>query len=253
MLPGRTRPRLIPVLDVMGGQVVRAVGGLREKYRPISCPLTGSRKPFDVANALLQLSGATELYVADLDAITGKPVVSPAVRTLLELCPVPTWLDAGIGRSDVLDFPPAPNLRPVVGFETCRAWEILLETILEPLKRPVAFSLDLKDGRLLGNWRGWGLKNERDVMTLARRVVGMGVRTLIVLDLARVGMGGGAGTEPLLGAIRSEFPEVDLIAGGGVRNWDDVEQLGEAGATGVLVASALHDGTLALGKRAPRE
>ncbi|HEY1191505.1 MAG TPA: HisA/HisF-related TIM barrel protein, partial [Gemmata sp.] len=62
--------------------------------------------------------------------------------------------------------------------------------------------------------------------------------------LARVGTGTGSGTEPLLRAIRAEFPELDLIAGGGVRTWDDVDRLGEAGATGVLVASALHDGTL---------
>jgi phosphoribosylformimino-5-aminoimidazole carboxamide ribotide isomerase len=122
--------------------------------------------------------------------------------------------------------------------------EILLETLIEPLQRRVGFSLDLKDGRLLGDWRGWGLKNDRDVMALTRRVVGMGVRTLIVLDLARVGTGTGTGTEPLLRAIRGEFPHVDLIAGGGVRTWDDIDHLGEAGATGVLVASALHDGTL---------
>lgn len=244
MLPGRTRPRIIPVLDVMNGQVVRAAGGLREKYQAIACPLTGSRKPYDVANALLQLSGAGELYVADLDAIMGKGAVSRVVRGLLEACRVPTWLDAGIGRTDVLDFPKVPHLRLIVGSETCRVPEILLETLLEPLRRPVAFSIDLKAGRLLGNWRAWELEGERDVLSLARRVIGMGVRTLIVLDLVRVGAGSGTGTEHLLRAIRDEFPDVDLLAGGGVRNRDDVERLGEAGATGVLVASALHDRTL---------
>jgi phosphoribosylformimino-5-aminoimidazole carboxamide ribotide isomerase len=122
--------------------------------------------------------------------------------------------------------------------------EVLLETLLDPLRRPVAFSIDLKAGRLLGSWRAWEREGERDVQQLARRVIGMGVRTLIVLDLARVGTGSGTGTEPLLRAIRDEFPNIDLIAGGGVRNWEDVERLGEAGASGVLVASALHDGSL---------
>jgi phosphoribosylformimino-5-aminoimidazole carboxamide ribotide isomerase len=244
MLPGRTKPRIIPVLDVMNGQVVRAVGGLRENYQPIACPFTGSRKPYDVATALLQLAKASELYVADLDAIMGKSGVSRAVRGLLEAVPVATWLDAGIGRTDLLDFPEAPHLRPVVGFETCRVPEILLETVIEPLRRLIAFSVDLKNGRLLGNWRAWGLKNDHDAMDLVRRAIKMGVRTLIVLDLAHVGQGSGSGTEPLLRAIRDEFPDVDLIAGGGVRNWDDVERLGEAGANAVLVASALHDGTL---------
>ncbi len=238
------QPRLIPVLDVMNGRVVRAVGGQRDKYRPICCRLTGSCDPTAIARGLLGGAEADELYVADLDAITTTVAVSSAARQLLATCTVPVWLDAGIGRTDVLDFPEASNLRPVVGFETCRVWQILLETLIEPLQRRVGFSIDLRDGRLLGDWRGWGLKNDRDVLGLTRRVVEMGVGTLIVLDLARVGTGTGTGTEPLLRDIRAEFPQVDLIAGGGVRTWEDVERLGEAGASGVLVASALHDGSI---------
>ncbi|HEY1187895.1 MAG TPA: HisA/HisF-related TIM barrel protein, partial [Gemmata sp.] len=142
-----TRPRLIPVLDVMNGRVVRAVGGVRANYRPIVCPATGRTNPFDVAQTLLARARANELYVADLDAITGPGAVSPAVRALLDACEVPIWLDAGIGRTDVLDFPETLNLCPVVGFETCRVPEILLEALTEPLRRPVAFSIDLKNGQ----------------------------------------------------------------------------------------------------------
>jgi phosphoribosylformimino-5-aminoimidazole carboxamide ribotide isomerase len=242
------RPRLIPVLDVMGGQVVRAGGGLREKYQPIACPFTSSRKPFDVAGALLQMAGTSELYIADLDAITTKHIVSPAVRGVMKMWRVPTWLDAGIGRThlrDLPDLPHFPHLRPVVGFETCREPGVLTETLRVAGEPPVGFSIDLKHGRLLGNWRAWGLEGDRDALALARRVVDAGVRTLIVLDLARVGTGTGTGTEPLLMSIRREFPSVELVAGGGVKTWSDIERLGEAGADAVLVASALYDGTLA--------
>jgi phosphoribosylformimino-5-aminoimidazole carboxamide ribotide isomerase len=106
----------------------------------------------------------------------------------------------------------------------------------------------MRHGELVGDWQAWGLVNDRDALGLARRVVELGVRTLIVLDLARVGTGSGTGTEPLVRAIRGEFPDVELIAGGGVKTWADVDRLGEAGADAVLVASALHDGTL----RVPR-
>jgi phosphoribosylformimino-5-aminoimidazole carboxamide ribotide isomerase len=233
------------VLDVMGGHVVRAVGGRRENYQPIVCPFTGSRQPFDVADALLQQASAGELYVADLDAILGRAAVSRAVRTLVEMRPVPTWLDAGVGRTlTVADLPALPHVNPVVGSETCGTPDVLAEALRQAGERRVAFSIDLKHGRLLGNWRGWGLDGERDVLALARRVVEAGVRALIVLDLAHVGMGRGAGTEHLLRVIRTEFPDVELSAGGGVKSRADVDRLGEAGADAVLVASALHDGTL---------
>jgi len=238
------RPRLIPVLDVMDGHAVRAVGGDRQNYQPIACPFTGSRKPLDVAVALQSMSTSRELYIADLDAIMSRPAVSPAVCSILDALPVPTWLDAGIGRIGTRDIPPLPHLRPVVGFETCWTPELLAETLAELGGDRVAFSIDLRDGRLLGNWRGWQLQNEHDSLALARRVVEKGVRTLIVLDLARVGRGSGVGTEPLLESVRRAYPNVQLIAGGGVRTQSDVDRLGALGVDAVLVASALHQGTL---------
>jgi phosphoribosylformimino-5-aminoimidazole carboxamide ribotide isomerase len=69
---------------------------------------------------------------------------------------------------------------------------------------------------------------------------------LILLDLARVGRGAGTGTERWVAPAKSMFPGVEIVAGGGIRNWDDVRRLEDAGADAVLVASALHDGTLIL-------
>ena len=240
----RHSPRLIPVLDVMNGQAVLAVGGRRDEYQPFKCPLSGSSRLVDIADSLASLSGTHERYVADLDAIQGGRI-SRAVRSLWDELHGPMWLDAGIGpRLRARDLPTVPHLRLVVGSETCSAPNLLDDALTDANDRPVAFSIDLKAGRLLGNWRNWGLQGDRDVVSLARHVIEMGVDALIVLDLARVGTGTGTGTEPLLRAIRSEFPDIDLIAGGGVRTWADVDLLGEAGATGVLVASALHAGTL---------
>jgi phosphoribosylformimino-5-aminoimidazole carboxamide ribotide isomerase len=245
MAEDRKSPRIIPVLDVMNGFAVRAVGGRREDYQRILCPFSGSKQPRYVAEALLRLAKAQELYIADLDAIMGKAGLSQQVMRTVEMWPVPTWLDAGIGRKlRVADLPNLPHVRPVVGSETCATPDALREALTETGERPLAFSIDLKGGRLLGQWANWELEGPFDVLRLARRVVEIGVRTLVVLDLARVGTGTGTGTEPLLRAIRNEFPAIDLIAGGGVKTWEDVERLGEAGATGVLVASALHDGVL---------
>jgi phosphoribosylformimino-5-aminoimidazole carboxamide ribotide isomerase len=225
--------------------VVRAVGGRREDYQPVESHLTGCVDPITVAASLLHAAGATELYVADLDAIAGKAPVSSAVGQLIDVCRRPIWVDVGLGpfkRPSVL--PVDEHVRPVVGSETCLSPDTLRQALAETGERQLAFSIDLKHGRLLGNWRDRDLEGDGDVLTLTRQVVELGVRTLIVLDLARVGTGTGSGTEPLLRAIRAEFPGVELIAGGGVKTWADVERLGEAGADAVLVASALHDGTL---------
>lgn len=232
-------PRIIPVLDVMNSQVVRAVAGRRSEYKPVESKLTVSTHPLCVALALLERTGARELYVADLDAIRGAPAVSPAVERLARELHCELWLDAGLSARRPLSALPDPA-RPVVGTETATPHELR-----EAAGRTPIVSLDLRAGALLGDWEAWGASHAADSLAVARRAVELGAAALVVLDLARVGTGRGTGTEPLLRALRAEFPQLDLIAGGGVRDWADVDRLGAAGATGVLVASGLHDGALA--------
>ena len=63
--------RIIPVLDVMHGAVVRGVGGRRDEYRPLVSRLVPSSRPLDVADAIASHFDCREFYVADLDAILG--------------------------------------------------------------------------------------------------------------------------------------------------------------------------------------
>jgi len=83
-----------------------------------------------------------------------------------------------------------------------------------------------------------------DAYSIATQAIGFGVRRLIVLDLARVGLGTGLGTEGLCRQLAREHPEVQITAGGGIRDAEDLRRLAECGVHSVLVASALHDGQL---------
>jgi phosphoribosylformimino-5-aminoimidazole carboxamide ribotide isomerase len=239
---------LIPVLDVMGGQVVRAVGGRREQYQPLTSQLTTNTAPEEVLSALVTATGAAEVDIADLDAITGSGEISRALSKLIECNHTPVfWIDAGLrSRKSYLSIPWLPHVWPVIASETAGPAETA-EIILSMGKDdPFAFSIDLRDGQVLCNWKSWGLADARDAIGLARCVVDMGVRTLIVLDVARVGIGAGTGTNELLKEVRAEFADVELIVGGGVKTWADIDRLGKAGADAVLVASALHEGTITL-------
>jgi phosphoribosylformimino-5-aminoimidazole carboxamide ribotide isomerase len=93
----RRKTRIVPVLDIKEGCVVRAVKGLRADYRPLKSALVSSSEPQVVAEALLKASGAEELYVADLDAILGGDINGLVLNRILELCPFPVWLDGGFG------------------------------------------------------------------------------------------------------------------------------------------------------------
>jgi len=88
---------------------------------------------------------------------------------------------------------------------------------------------------------------EPEPVEIVQRAMAIGIQRVIVLELARVGTGIGPGAVGFCQAMREAFPNLELIAGGGVRNRDDVTRLKVAGADGVLVASAIHDGNLKAG------
>jgi phosphoribosylformimino-5-aminoimidazole carboxamide ribotide isomerase len=227
-------------LDLMAGQVVRGVGGRRQEYRPVISRLTPSCQPVDVAEAFRTHFGFEELYLADLDAIAGGP---PDVRTYAALRQrgFRLWVDAGVRVTATAAVLADAGIEGVVvGLETVPGPDALAEVCRDHGER-VIFSLDLKAGVPLGDRAAW---DHADAWSIAAWAVAIGVRRLIVLDLARVGEGGGTGTENLCGRLAAAYPTVQLAAGGGVRGVEDLQRLKEHGVAVALAASALHDGRL---------
>ena len=72
----------------------------------------------------------------------------------------------------------------------------------------------------------------------------MGLRRIIVLDLAQVGTGQGVSTLALSRQIAASVPDVEIVTGGGVSDVTDLVALAEAGVDVALVSSALHDGRI---------
>ena len=232
--------RIIPVLDVMNGAVVRAVGGRRAEYVAWASPLTGNTDPKDITTALLARADADTLYVADLDMLRWG--VSDWDRRFLSELPATTILDTGS-----LPLGPArPRVRSVVASEIDANAPAFVREMLSKhtCDLPPVFSVDLRDGQLLGCWQKWGARSADDVVGFVGRIVSLGFRTVILLDVATVGTSAGPSTVGLIEQLREAYPHLELFTGGGVRHRDDLKRLEDAGADGVLVASALHDGTL---------
>jgi phosphoribosylformimino-5-aminoimidazole carboxamide ribotide isomerase len=234
--------RLIPVLDLLGSQVVRGVAGRRDEYRPLKSRLVDGSEPVSVATAIRAAFGFSQLYVADLDAILHR---QPNWPVLQALCAnrFSMLVDAGIRRCE--EAAPIFDVgveQIVAGLETLESPQELAKLIRGHGSARIVFSLDLRDGQTLANGSAWP---DGDPFEVARCAVDAGCTQLIVLDIARVGTGGGVGTLALCDKIRRAFSTVAIFTGGGVRGIDDLRCLERTGIDGVLIASALHDGSLA--------
>jgi phosphoribosylformimino-5-aminoimidazole carboxamide ribotide isomerase len=231
--------QLIPVIDLKGGVVVRGVRGERNDYRPLVSSLSKSADPNDVARALVDNFQPASIYVADLDAITRGQLQDAAWEAIASKG-TNLLVDAGVRNTQQADKYMGRlrrqiglGSRLVIGLET---FETLSE--LPALVGSFVFSLDLKEGQPITRDPQWQAATPQQIAGL---VAASNIPTLIILDLADVGSGRGPSTLPLIRAVHAQYPNLEIIAGGGVRNREDLLSLQQAGASAALVASALHD------------
>jgi phosphoribosylformimino-5-aminoimidazole carboxamide ribotide isomerase len=226
--------RIVPVVDLKGGVVVHARRGQRGEYAPLRSPLVDGREPVAVARALCAAASASQLYVADLDAIGGAPADVATIARLSAVAEL--WVDAGATSRERADALLGAGVsRNIVGTES------LGPGAVDDADTPArVLSVDLRDGRLISPRAELGGARPAAAAPLA---TALGVRELLVIDLARVGSGSGPPLDAVA-ELAAALPGVAIYAGGGVRDDADLHALEIAGAAGALVATALHEGRI---------
>jgi phosphoribosylformimino-5-aminoimidazole carboxamide ribotide isomerase len=221
--------RIIPVLDLKDGQVVRARQGHRHLYAPIVTPLAGSADPVEVAKGLRTLFPFQTFYCADLDAIEGRSPNHAAIESLLAMPEAPSlWIDAGVAGAQTLsDLLQRPGINPVVGTES-----LTDEALLRVFRHHPNLILSL-------DFFADGFNGPKAILDQAE----LWPATVIVMALAKVGSAAGPDVT-LLGEIKARAGGRAIVAAGGIRNDGDVRQLTEMGVAAALIATSLHDGTL---------
>ena len=220
---------IIPVVDIMAGQVVHARHGDRQNYKPLETSYSPAAETVALVRGVLGMANFRTIYIADLDALMG---LEPQIHVLDNLAAsFPEqrfWIDLGVHGLDVR---PGRwmNKRswPVIGSES------LTEPLLGRLVRSGSdciLSLDFQDRvlrgppKLLSQPEYWPQK-------------------VILMNLKRVGGLAGPDFEQAAYFVR-HYPGHEFIAAGGVRHDGDLEALERIGISAVLVATALHAGNI---------
>jgi phosphoribosylformimino-5-aminoimidazole carboxamide ribotide isomerase len=224
---------IIPVIDIMAGQVVHARHGRRENYQPLKSPLCRNAQPQNVVEDLLQFYPFQTLYIADLDALMGGAAQTALLGELAEAFPsLRFWVDKGLPDVGMLPEFKAYPFTPVIGSESLDDRSV---DLLADRRRDCILSLDDMGGKVLGPTS----LLERPELWPDR---------IILMNLSRVGSEGGpdfAGMQRMLAEHRAGH---QFIAAGGVRDLSDLERLKLMGLSAVLLATALHAGALGVEK-----
>ncbi len=233
--------RLIPVIDLLDNQAVHAVKGRREQYRPVHSVLCSTADPLAIITAFRDQLKLCEIYIADLNAIQyfDRTRHLSLIREMCRIEGTKIILDAGMSSAeDAREWIERGVHQAVIGSETLNATEDLKAIPEAAQCDRLVFSLDFKNGRILSHCKELSEMNPCEVL---RQLEMAGWREVILLNLDRVGSRMGADAALLIQARRT-VPHFPLLIGGGITSPEELDELNSIGVSGVLLATALHNG-----------
>ena len=231
---------LIPAIDLIDGKCVRLTKG---EY--------GSKKIYNedpVAQAReFEALGFKRLHVVDLDGAKSKHIVNDAVLKAITQATALT-VDFGGGIKTAEDIEKAFSAGAAMvtlGSIAVTNPELCAEWIARYGAERIVLGADVCDGKISIN--GWLENSTEDLMPFLRKYVAQGISNVLCTEISRDGTLAGPATE-LYKEIMAEFPNIHLIASGGVGCNEDIISLDEAGIPAVVFGKAYYEGRIRIDK-----
>lgn len=229
---------IIPAIDLIDGKCVRLSQG------DYSQKTVYNENPIEVAKMFAD-AGIRRLHLVDLDGAKAHHIVNHKV---LERITTHTDLVVDFGGGLKTD----DDLR--IAFE-CGASMITGGSIA--VKDPDTFSswiskfgadmiilgADVKDEKI--SVGGWIETTDLDLLPFVNDYVNQGITKVICTDISKDGMLQGTAID-LYAKILKAFPELYLIASGGVSSIKDIELLEQAAVPAVITGKAIYEGKIKL-------
>ncbi|MCW3125108.1 MAG: 1-(5-phosphoribosyl)-5-((5-phosphoribosylamino)methylideneamino) imidazole-4-carboxamide isomerase [Bacteroidetes bacterium] len=229
---------IIPAIDIIDGKCVRLTQG------DYAQKTVYSDSPLEIAKQF-EGAGITRLHVVDLDGAKSHHVVN---HKILEAIASHTSLqvDFGGGIKSDADISTAFDCgaaQVTVGSIAVKDCELTLSWLSKYGSEKIILGADVRDGMIAIN--GWRESGNIPLNTFLTDYMSAGMRYVICTDIARDGMLSGPAIE-LYGSIIKKFPNIKLIASGGISDAGDLGKLSEAGLYGAITGKAIYEGKISL-------
>ncbi len=229
---------LIPAIDLIGGKCVRlSQGDYNSKKVYHEDPLEAAKE--------FEAYGLRRLHIVDLDGAASQHVVNYHV---LERIAAQTSLviDFGGGIKSGRDIDIAFNSGAqmvTVGSVAVKQPSLFAEWLHTYSEGKIILGADVKDRTIAIN--GWKENSQAELMPFLEQYIKEGVTQVLCTDISRDGMLDGPSL-PLYRDIMQAFPELHLIASGGISCIADIDRLEEAGIPAVVFGKAIYEGRIPL-------
>lgn len=225
--------RLIPAIDIIDGKCVRLTkGDYNEKT-------IYHENPVDVAKEFEQ-AGLTHLHLVDLDGAKSDYVIN--INVLKEITTETSLsvdFSGGIkSDKDIRDvFNNGANM-VTIGSVAVNNPDLFNKWIQEYGPQKIILGADVKNGSIAIN--GWKDETKESIYSFLERYINLGIINILCTDITKDGTLSGPAYN-LYMEILKRFPEINLIASGGVSSNEDIMKLDKLGVTAVVFGKAYYE------------
>lgn len=228
--------QIYPAIDIIDGKAVRLSQGSFDNVTVFN------DTPADAAKDWVD-AGATYIHIVDLDgARYGKSFVIDIIKDIKSKYNIKIETGGGVRTmKDIDDRIEAGASRVIIGTVAVKN-PVLVKEAVEKYGNKIAVGVDAKNGMVAIS--GWEEVSNVTAVDLCLKMKDYGVNTIIYTDISKDGMMSGPNIESTKDLI--EKTGMDIIASGGVSKIEDVENVNNINASGVIIGKALYNGALNL-------
>lgn len=229
---------LIPAIDIINGQCVRLTKG------DYAAKTVYSDSPVEIAKNFEQL-GFKRLHVVDLDGAKSKHIVNSAV---LKAITTETKLIVDFGGGIKTDEDIEQAFECGASMVTVGSIAVSNPTLFQSwLNRYGAdrmiLGADVRNGFISIN--GWKEDSKESLLPFLKKYVDMGVKRVLCTEISKDGTLAGPAVQ-LYKDVMESYPELQLIASGGVSSINDIVTLQANGIPAVVFGKAIYEGRIDL-------
>ena len=229
---------LIPAIDIINGQCVRLTKGDYDQKTVYH------DSPAEVAREFEQL-GFQRLHVVDLDGAKSKHIVnSEVLRHITTDTRLTVDFGGGIKTdNDIEKAFEAGASMVTVGSIAVTQPDLFLGWLDKYGTDRMILGADVRNGKISIN--GWKEDSTEDLLPFLKKYIDHGVKTVLCTEISKDGTLQGPAIE-LYKQVMAEYPQLHLIASGGVSSIDDIKALDAAGIPAVVFGKAIYEGKINL-------
>lgn len=227
--------KIIPAIDLMGGQVVRLYRGDPQQKTVYSDDPVAVARDWEGA-------GADMLHLVDLDATLGRGSNLGLIREIAAQASIPVEIAGGLRSESAAAGAASLADRIVIGtmaFKDRPAFERLSSGMD---KKKIVVSADHVGGEVVVH--GWQSGTGVRLLDAVRDFASAGFSEFLLTDVRRDGTMQGPDLEFLGQACG--IGNANVIASGGISSLDDVRRVMEKNAFGVILGKALYEGKVGI-------